>query len=295
MDIKPYGKIISFMIQFDYTFCTVLLGTMLVGIASGIIGCFIILQKESLFGDALAHATLPGLAIMFLYTGCKSSFALLFGAIISAGIGAYCILLIQSHSTLKKETSLGIVLSTSFGLGTVLLSIIQRYPTAHKSGIHKFLLGNAATLLFEDLVIISIITAIVIATVIACWKEFKLFIFDTEFAHSLGIQTSYIKTILTTITIFTIIVGLQTVGAVLISSLLIAPATAASQWTKKLSCMILLSCLYSCVSTILGTIISSSFTHLPTGPVIIVIVTFCTIFSIICAPYLLQLRKTSHD
>lgn len=295
MDIKLCGKIVGFMIQFDYTFFIVLLGTMLVGITSGIIGCFIILQQESLFGDALAHAALPGLAITFLYTGCKNSSALFIGAIISAGIGAYFILLIHRHTTLKKETSLGIVLSTSFGLGTVLLSVIQRYPTAHKSGIHTFLLGNAATLLFEDLVIISIIAAIVIMTVVACWKEFKILIFDKEFAYSLGIQVSYSKTILTIITIFTIIIGLQTVGAVLISSLLIAPATAAFQWTKKLSSMILLSCLCSCISTTLGTIISSSLTHLPTGPIIIIIATLCTIFSIICAPYLLTIRISSHD
>ncbi len=274
------------MIQFDYTLCIVLLGTTLVGITSGIVGCFVVLQRQSLLGDALAHATLPGLAAMFLYTGSKTSPLLFVGALISAMLGAYCIKLINKHSTLKKETSLGIVLSTSFGLGTVLLSVIQTYPTAHKAGINKFLLGNAATLLYQDLMGIIAITAIVIATVIACWKEFKIFIFNREFADSVGIKTAYIEFILTIITILTIIIGLHAVGAVLISSLLIAPATAAAQWTKKLFFMIMFSSFCSCLATITGTLMSSSMPHLPTGPVIIVIATLCTLFSIVCAPYL---------
>jgi manganese/zinc/iron transport system permease protein len=273
------------MIQFDYTLGIVLLGTTLVGITSGIVGCFVILQRQSLFGDALAHATLPGLAAMFLYTGTKTSPLLFIGATISAALGAYCISLINKHTTLKKETSLGIILSTAFGLGTVLLSIIQAYPAANKAGINKFLLGNAATLLFQDLIIIVIITLIVIATILICWKEFKVFIFNREFADAIGMKTAVIELVLTMITILTIIIGLQTVGAVLISSLLIAPATAAAQWTKKLHLMILLSAFCSCIATITGTLISSSMPHLPTGPIIIVIATLCTLLSIVCAPY----------
>lgn len=274
------------MTQFDYTFFIVLLGTTLVGIASGIIGCFIVLQKKSLLGDALAHATLPGIALMFLYTNSKSPLLLFVGATISAILGAYSIEFINKYTTLKKETSLGIILSTSFGIGTVLLSVIQAYPTAHKAGINKFLLGNAATLLFDDLIIICVITFLIIITTITCWKEFKIFLFNKEFANSIGMQTTTIKTILMILSIATIIIGLQTVGAVLISSLLIAPATAAAQWTKKLHTMILLSILYSCVATITGTCISSSIPHLPTGPVIVSIATACTFLSIFFAPYL---------
>lgn len=278
------------MTQFDYTFFIVLVGTTLVGITSGIIGCFIVLQKKSLLGDALAHATLPGIAIMFLYTNSKSSPLLFAGATVSAILGAYCIELINKHTTLKKETSLGIILSTSFGIGTILLSIIQTYPTAHKAGINKFLLGNASTLLLEDLIIISITTLFIIVTTIICWKEFKIFLFNKDFAFLIGIQTTTIKFILMTLTIATIIIGLQTVGAVLISSLLIAPATAAAQWTKKLHVMILLSATCSCIATITGTFISSSIPHLPTGPVIISIATLCTLLSIFLAPHVTKTK-----
>ncbi len=272
------------MIQFDHTLFIVLCGTTLVGITSGIIGCFVVLQRQSLFGDAIAHATLPGLTGMFLYTSSKAPLPLFVGATISGILGAWAIQLINQHSTLKKETSLGIILSTTFGLGTVFLSIIQAYPTASKAGINKFLLGNSATLLYDDLKVIIIVTAIVIATITACWKECKLFVFNQEFAHSIGINTRLIHIILTALTVLTIIVGLQTVGVVLISSLLIAPASAAYQWTHRLAPMVFLSCLFSSIATITGTLISCSHAHLPTGPIIIVVATLCTFFSILCAP-----------
>ena len=271
-------------IQFDHTFLIVFLGTTLVGITAGIIGCFVILQRQSLFGDAIAHATLPGLATMFLYTGTKSPILLFLGATITGTLGALCINFITRYTTLKKETALGIVLSTSFGLGTVLLSIIQSYPSAHKSGINKFLLGNAATLLHEDLIIIIIVALIVMATTYICWKEFKIFVFNKEFAHTVGLNTYLIHSILTALTVLTIIVGLQTVGVVLISSLLIAPASAAYQWTNKLSHMIIISCVVSICSTSLGTTISSSCAHLPTGPIIIIVATLATFISILFAP-----------
>lgn len=279
------------IIEFDYTFGIVLLGTTLVGIISGIVGCFIVLQKKSLVGDALAHATLPGIATMFLYTNSKSSPLLFIGATLSATLGAFCIKYINAHTSLKKETSLGIVLSTSFGLGTVLLSIIQAHPSAQKAGINKFLLGNASTLLLQDLLIIFIIACIVFITVIASWKEFKIYIFNKDFADTIGIKTNKVELLLTMITILTIIIGLQTVGVILISSLLIAPATAAAQWTKKLHLMVLLSACCSCIATIAGTFISSSTQHLPTGPIIIIVATTCTLFSIICAPSFMQIFK----
>lgn len=278
------------MTQFDYTFFIVLLGTTFVGIASGIVGCFVVLQKKSLLGDALAHATLPGIALMFLYTNSKCSLFLFAGATLSATLGAYCIELINKHTTLKKETSLGIILSTSFGIGTVLLSIIQTYPTAHKAGINKFLLGNAATLLFQDLIVIGITTLLIIMTTIIFWKEFKIFLFNKDFAFLIGIQTTTINIVLMTLTIATIIIGLQTVGAVLISSLLIAPATAAAQWTQKLHVMIALSATFSCMATITGTFMSSSIIHLPTGPAIISVATVCTLLSILLAPYVTKMR-----
>ena len=286
------------MIQFDITLITVLIGTTLVGITSGIMGCFVILQRKSLFGDAIAHATLPGLAAMFLYTGSKAPSFLFFGATLSGFIGAICIHLINKHTTLQKETALGVVLSTTFGLGTLLLSIIQTFPNAHKAGINKFLLGNASTLLWDDLCIIVTVTTIVMITVLLCWKEFKTFIFNQEFAFSLGMNTEYIQATLTTLTVITIIVGLQTVGVVLISSLLIAPAAAAYQWTQRLSHMIILSCFFSSVATISGTFLSSSCEHLPTGPTIIVIATICTFFSILFAPHhgiVSQHIKTQHQ
>jgi manganese/zinc/iron transport system permease protein len=266
-------------------FYKILIGTTLVGITTGIVGCFTLLNKQSLLGDTIAHATLPGLTGMFLCILEKSYCMLLLGAGISGLLGAACVDYIIRTTHLKKDAALGIVLSTFFGLGIIFLTMIQKLPIGNQAGIDKFLFGQAATLLDADIIIITLLSCIVITTIMWLWKELKIITFDPIYAQTLGLPVQKIKNILIILIVLTVIVGLQTVGLILMSSFLIAPAAAARQWTNNLSTTIFLSIIFSLIATSTGTIASYQYAHVPTGPTIVIIATSITCISIMISSF----------
>lgn len=271
-----------------FTLLKILCGTVLVGSVSSIVGCFLLLQKKSLLGDTLAHSTLPGIACTFLITLKKNILYLLVGATITSLISSICIEYISQKTTLKKDAVLGTMLSFMFGLGIMVLSIIQKYPVAQQAGINTFLLGNASTLLLTDVYIITLLSCIVYSMLYLFWKEFLIVTFDQNHAQNIQMPVQYIKAVFTIVTVLTILIGLQTVGIVLMSALLIAPAAAAQQWTKNIRSMILLSSIFSIFATTTGTVISFYVPQTPTGPVIVIIITSIAFASILyktCADY----------
>ena len=144
--------------------------------------------------------------------------------------------------------------------------------------------GQASTLLKRDVIVMSIVGGAIIIIVALLWKEFKLLSFDPEFCQVSGFPKEKLDLILTTLIVIAIVTGLQTVGVVLMSAMIIAPAVAARQWTDKLSVMVILSSVFGGLSGVIGTIISSSTRNLPTGPVIVVIISAISIISLFIAP-----------
>jgi len=270
--------------MFDYTLAITLVGITILGITAGLLGTFVFLRRQSLLGDAISHAALPGIAIAFLLTHSKNPLILMLGGAISGGIGTLFMQIITHHTRLKKDTALGIVLSVFFGFGLVLMTAIQKMPIANQSILNKFLFGNISTLLPTDIYAMAIIGTIVCVCTLALWKEFALVTFDVHFAHSLGFATHAVDVILTALIVFAIVIGLQTVGVILMSSMLIAPAAAARQWTTRLSAMALLSVFFAVSAGISGAMISSYVDRLPTGPVIVVVLSLFVFVSLICAP-----------
>ncbi len=268
----------------NYTFQIIFLGTLILGITSGCLGTFAVLRRQSLLGDAIAHATLPGVCIAFLLTGSKSPLVLLFGAMISGWIGTLLISLITENTRIKKDSALGIILSIFFGFGIMLITIIQRMPSAAKSGLDKLLFGSAATLLKQDVTLMIILSITTLLIVFLLWKEFKLIVFDQEFAKSVGLPINFLNTLLTSLIVISIVIGLQTVGVVLMSALLVAPAAAARQWTNRLSIMIMLSAFFGAFSGVAGALTSSLIPNLPTGPTIVIFVSFFVFVSLLFAP-----------
>jgi len=268
----------------EYTLKIVLLGTLCLGAISGILGSFAMLRRQSLLGDAISHATLPGIGIAFLITQTKNPLIILIGAAIAGWIATALMSLIEAHTTLKKDAILGIILSVFFGLGLCILSIIQRLPNAHQAGLNKFLFGSASTLLLSDLWLMLSVGSVIILCILLFWKEFKLLAFDQEFAKINGIPTRKIELLLITLMVLTIVIGLQTVGVVLMSSMIIAPAASARQWTNKLSTMVFISAGVGALCAGTGTYISSTISKLPTGPVIVVVLSIFVIISLLFAP-----------
>ncbi|MBU5593118.1 metal ABC transporter permease [Clostridium sp. MSJ-4] len=272
------------LILTDYTLQIVALGAAILGIISGVLGSFAVIRKESLLGDAVSHSALPGIALAFLITQSKKTEVLLLGALISGLLSTFLILSIVKYSRVKFDSALALILSVFFGGGIVLLTHIQKIPNANQAGLDKFIFGQASTLLKRDVWIMGILGIILISLVIIFWKEFKMVSFDSEFAESLGFSVKKVNLLLSIMIVTAIIVGLQTVGVILMSAMLIAPAVAARQWTDKLSLMVILSSVFGAVSGIIGTVLSSVVSKLPTGPMIVIVISIIVIFSLIFAP-----------
>lgn len=262
----------------------VLLGSLLIGGTSGLLGCFGVLRKRSLMGDALAHAALPGVALAFMLTGSKALPVLILGATISGILGVLVIQLIVGHTRIKADAAIGLVLSVFFGIGIVLLTHVQRSGDGNQSGLDKFLFGQAASLVEEDLRVMTWLAAGILVAVMLCYKEFKALIFDAGFLRAAGFPTRLIDLGLMGLIVLTVMVGLQAVGVVLMAAMLITPAVAARFWTERLATMVWLSALFGSLSGAMGTFISSLAPRLPTGPVMVLVATAIFVASAFLAP-----------
>ncbi|MGJ8591334.1 MAG: metal ABC transporter permease [Aquaticitalea sp.] len=280
MDVQEYIKLVFS----DYTLRTITLGTAILGAVTGMLGSFAVLRKQSLLGDAISHAALPGIAIAFLITGAKDSNTLLLGALVSGLIGTFWIRGIITKTQLKSDTALGLILSLFFGFGMLLLTYIQKLPNANQAGLDKYLFGQAATLVESDVWLMAIVTGLCLFVLLLFWKEFKILLFDKEYAKTLGFNTKTIDILITTFIVLAIVLGLQTVGVVLMSAMLLAPAAAARQWTNSLSKMVLLAALFGAFSGVFGTAISASQNNLSTGPVIVIVASVFVMFSLLFSP-----------
>ncbi len=268
---------------FDYTLRTVALGAAILGIVSGMLGSFAVLRKQSLLGDAISHAALPGIVLAFLITRTREPVLLMLGALIAGWVATLFMLNIIRTTRIKDDTALGLVLSIFFGLGLMLLTFTQRLPDATQAGLDKFLFGQAATLLQRDVITMAVTGFLALGLLVTFWKEFKLITFDPEYAASLGFPVRILDVLLTTLLVIAIVIGLQTVGVVLMSAMVVAPAAAARQWTDKLNLMVFLGGLFGALAGVGGTLISSAAERLPTGPVIVLCISVIVLFSMLFA------------
>ncbi len=146
----------------DYTLRTVALGSAALGLVAGALGAFAVLRRQSLLGDAVSHAALPGIVLAFLLTGSKAPLVLVLGAALAGWVASLLVMLIVRTTRIKTDTALGLVLSVFFGLGLVLLSVVQRSAGAGQAGLEKFLFGQAATLVGDDLVTMAVLGGLVL-------------------------------------------------------------------------------------------------------------------------------------
>lgn len=268
----------------DFTLQNVMIGATLLGIISGVLGTFAVLRKQSLLGDTLSHAALPGICIGFLVAGTRSLPFILTGALLAGAAAALVVVFLTRTTRLKTDASLGIALSVFFALGIVLLTMIQNQGNAAQGGLDSFLFGQAAAILRSDLYVMGAITLAAVALVTGLWKEFKLISFDPSYARTLGLPVLALEVLLTTTIALAVVVGLQTVGVILMAAMIIAPAVAARQWTNKLGVMAALSALFGVVSGLVGSVISASATGLSTGPLIVLAASVIVVTSLVFAP-----------
>jgi manganese/zinc/iron transport system permease protein len=271
-------------VELTFTVRHVLAGAALLGVVGGVLGSFALLRRQSLLGDALAHAALPGVCLGYLLTGAKTPLPLFAGALVAGLVGAFFILATVRWSRVKEDSAIGIVLSVFFGIGIVLLTHIQKLPAGNQSGLDKYLFGQAATLLADDVRLMAWLSAAVLAAVVLGYKELKLLSFDRAFAASLGMPVRAAEVGLTLLLVVAVVVGLRTVGVVLIVATLITPAAAARQWTDRLGWMMALAAAIGAASGIAGALASATVPRLPTGPAIVLAASAVLVVSLLFAP-----------
>jgi manganese/zinc/iron transport system permease protein len=222
--------------------------------------------------------------IAFLLTRSKTPLVLILGATLAGWLATLWMMSIVKQTRIKEDSALGLVLSVFFGLGLVFLTFTQRLPDARQAGLDHFLFGQAAALLASDVLTMALIGGIALLLVTIFWKEFKLLSFDREFGASLGFPMGWLDVLLTTLLVVAIVIGLQAVGVILMSAMVVAPAAAARQWTDRLGVMVALSALFGALSGVTGAVISSTARGLSTGPTVVLCASVIVLISLLFAP-----------
>ena len=263
----------------------VLLGVTLLGACAGVIGSFAVLRRRSLVGDALAHATLPGVGVAFLLAGGKHFWAMLLGAFLSGLLGIGVLAVLKRWTRIKEDAAIAIVLSTFFGAGVALATVIQQSQGSGKSGWDAFIFGKSAGLAWDDVQLIALLVLATLAIVALCYKEFKLVTFDLEFAQVQGWPARLLDFTLMLLLLVAVVVGLPAVGVLLMAAMLIIPPAAARLWTRRLGWMLVLSASFGMAAGICGTLLSDNIaTPLPLGPCIVLSAAVLFLISFLFAP-----------
>lgn len=267
----------------------VVLSTSLLGITSGIIGTFLLLRKRSLMGDALSHATLPGIGIAFMIMvafGGSGKYlpGLLAGAALTGLLGVFLMLAIEKTTRLKDDVAMGFVLSVFFGLGVALLRIATEMPGGYAAGLESFIYGKTASIVWQDFLLISGITVVVAVVAVLLLKEFTLLCFDHAFAATEGWPTLALDAIMLALVTTITVIGLQAVGLILVIAFLIIPATAARFWSERLSHVLVLAAIIGGISGWIGASISALLPRLPAGALIVIVAAIVFAGSMFLAP-----------
>ena len=273
----------------NYNTRIVILSTTILGIATGLVGSFLLLRKRSLMGDALSHATLPGIAIAFGlmshwgFDG-KSLPALLCGATISGVLGVLLMLAIRRTTRLRDDVAMGLVLSVFFGMGIALMTMVQEIPGASAAGLESFIYGQPASIVLSDFVLITVVSIIISITTALLFKEFTILCFDDGFAASQGWPAVLLDVTLLALVTAVTVIGLQSVGLILIIAFLITPPTTARFWTNNLKHMAILSGVFGALSGWLGSTMSALYVKLPAGALIVLVAATLFLISMLFAP-----------
>ena len=262
-----------------------LIGSILLGVSCGLLGSFIVVRKMALFGDALSHAVLPGVAMGFLWNKTRDPVAIFIGATLAGLLGGAVVTLIRQTTKLKEDTALGIVLASFYAVGVCLIGRIQNMKNVgNKSGIMDFLFGKAASIGADDVALMAVVTALVVLIVGLFYKELLVTSFDNAFARAVGFPAGLIHYALMLLLSFSVVIALQAVGVVLVSAMLITPAAAAYLLTDRMHRMLGLAMLFGVFAGALGAFLSYLGTNLPTGPLMVLAGTTVFVMAFLFGP-----------
>lgn len=269
----------------SYSFIIVALGTIILSAAAGVVGSISVIKGQSLIGDAIGHATFPGVVLAFMLFNVMETSVLVAGAVIFGVIAFQLIHMITESSKISLDSALALVLSGFFGLGMALKSYVQGNPNfSGTQGIDDFIFGQAAYMLKSDVYLIIAASAVSLILFFLYYQQLRIYTFDPIYARTVGISIKFMNVLVLAMTIMLIAVSLKAVGAVLIVNILIAPAVTGTLWSNKFSVVLAIAAVTGGLSAFIGTYISTAITGIATGPAIILALSVCVIISMLAAP-----------
>lgn len=279
----------ALLLQSGYNAALVALGATLLGVAAGAAGTFLVLRKRALVADAMAHATLPGVALAFLLMVAlggegRALSGLMLGSAATALLGLLAVERLATRTRLPEDAAIGAVLSVFFGAGLVLLTVIQTLSAGQQAGLEGFLLGSTAGMLRADALTVAAGGLVAGAVTFALRRPMTLTAFDEGYATAAGLNVPRIDRIAMLLVLFVTVAGLRIVGLVLIVALLIIPAVAARFWTDRVSRLLLIAALIGGLSGWIGTALSAAAPGLPAGPLVVLVATAIFAVSLLLAP-----------
>ena len=285
------------LLPLNYSDAVVVIGAALLGITAGALGVFAVLRQRSLVGDALAHSALPGVCVAFIVTGAKDAGTLLVGAAVAGLVAALLMVGIERTSRIRPDAAIGVVLSSFFSLGIVLLTYIASTNNANQAGLEKYLFGQAAGLLERDITIMAVLAVGSLSLVALSFRALKTTLFDPGFAGSVGLPVRTLEIAITALLVVAVIVGLRTVGAILMVAMLVAPAVAARQLAGRLAVVLPLAAAIGAAVGVTGALLSAR-AEVPTGPVIVLVAVAVVIACVLAVPgrgVLWRARRLARD
>jgi manganese/zinc/iron transport system permease protein len=276
-------------LQAGYNATLVTLGAMLLGIAAGAVGAFLFLRRRSLVPDAMAHATLPGVGLAFIVMVAlggegRNLPGLLLGAAVTAGLGLLALQTLTRWTRLPEDTAIGAVLSVSYGLGIVILTVIQTLTSGRPAGLESFILGSTAGMLLDDALVIGGGGALILAALVLLRRPLVMTAFDRAHAASVGVNTGRMDAALMALVLAVVLIGIRVVGAILIVALLITPAVTARLWTDRAGTMAAIAGGIGGAAGYGGAALSAAIPGLPTGAVIVLLAAAAFAVSAVAAP-----------
>ncbi len=246
---------------------------LIIGIVSGVVGCFIILRSMSLMGDAISHAVLPGVAISYIL-----GINFFIGAIVFGLLSSLFITYIKENSIIKGDTAIGITFSSFLALGVILIGIAQS-----TTNLFSILFGNILAVQDSDKWITMGVSCLVLLTIVLFFKELQLTSFDPVLAQTMGINVCAYHYLLMVLLTLVAVTAMQSVGTILIVALLITPAATAYLYVNSLKEMLLLSATLGAVSSVLGLFIGYTF-NIAAGSTIVLTAAFLFAISFFISP-----------
>ncbi|MBY6162353.1 metal ABC transporter permease [Mameliella alba] len=279
----------ALLLQAGYNAALVAVGATLLGFAAGAAGTFLFLRKRALVSDAVAHATLPGVGLAFIVMVAlggdgRNLLGLLTGSAVTAGLGLLAVEWMTRRTRLSEDAAIGAVLSVFFGLGIVVLTVIQTMSSGRQAGLESFLLGSTAGMLFQDAVVIAVGGSLAVLATWVMRRPMTLVAFDAEYAAASGVNVAAIDRLMMALVMAVTVIGLKIVGLILIVALLIIPPVTARFWTERSQQVVWYAGGLGGVAGYLGAALSASAPDLPTGPIIVLVSAVLFLLSLFLAP-----------